>query len=157
MSKRAATKPGKINMGPGPEHRRPSWQTGTAHSSLSSASSSSSFSATAPSKSDLESAVAGLLDIKRGNPKHERAIDCAVQLMTDQEFTFDFLYTALVDVRIKLRELLVDLDLNEEVSEAIKAMQGGILAILDLLDVGDGVLEPAGGAPSASASSQRKT
>jgi hypothetical protein len=47
----------------------------------------------------------------------------------------------------------VDLSLNEEVSEAIKTMQGGILTILDLLDVGDGVLEPAGGAPSASASS----
>ena len=52
--------------------------------------------------------------------------------MTDQEFTIDFLSTALVDVRMQLKELLVDLDLNEEVSEAIKTMQGGILIILDL-------------------------
>ena len=106
----------------GPEHRRPSWKTGTTHSSLSSASFSSPFSATAPSKSDLESAVAGLLEIKRGNPEHERAIDCAVQLMTDQKFTIDFLSTALVDVRIELKELLVALGLNEEGSEAIKTM-----------------------------------
>jgi len=104
-----------------------------AHPSLSSASASSSFAATAPSKSDLESAVAGLLEIKRENPEHERAIDCAFQLMTDQEFTTNFLSTALVDVRMQLKELFVDLDLNEEVSEAIKTMQGGILSGIIIL------------------------
>jgi len=94
-----------------------------------------------------------LPEIKRGNPEHERAIDRAAQLMTDQEFTIDFLSTALMDVRMQPREPLVDLDLNEEVSEAIKTMQGGILTALGLLDAGNGVLEPAGGASSASASS----
>jgi hypothetical protein len=59
--------------------------------------------------------------------------------MTDQDFTIDFLSTALV----------VDLDIDGEVSKAIETLQGGILSILDLLDVGEGVLEPAGAAASA--------
>jgi hypothetical protein len=46
----------------------------------------------------------------------------------------------------QLEALLADLDTDGEVSKAIGAIQGGILTILDSLDVGDGVLEPADGA-----------
>ena len=49
--------------------------------------------------------------------------------------------------------LLADLNIGGEVSEANETALGDILTILDLLDVGDGVLEPAGGAASASSSS----
>jgi hypothetical protein len=47
----------------GPEDRRPSRQIGTAHFSLF-----TSNSITAPSKRDLESAVAGLLEVREETP-----------------------------------------------------------------------------------------
>ena len=124
----------------------PSWQIGTSHSSLSSFSAAAAVAA--PSESDLQSVVAGLLDIKGSNPEHTRAIDTAVQVMTDQNITIGFLSTALSDVRAQLKALLEDLDLDEEASKVIEAMQSGILTILDLIDVGGGMLEPADSAAS---------
>jgi hypothetical protein len=91
-------------------------QIGTANSSFSLPTSS----ATAPSKCDLESAVAVLLEIKRENTEFERAIDRAVQLMTDRDFTIDFLSTALEDVPGQLKVPLADLDLDGEMSGAIE-------------------------------------
>jgi len=54
-----------------------------------------------------------------------------------------------------MKGLLSDLKLDEEAERIIDTMQSGILTILDLLDVGDGVVDPAVGvaAPAAPASS----
>ena len=46
-----------------------------------------------------------------------------------------------MDVRWQLKAPLAGLDIDGEVSEAIKAMQCGISTILDLLNVGGGLLE----------------
>jgi hypothetical protein len=62
-SKRRSTAPDVMNMGP--ENRPPSHQIGSAHSSLSPA---------ASSKSELETAVAGLLKIKKAHPEHDAAL-----------------------------------------------------------------------------------
>jgi len=41
-----------------------------------------------------------------------------------------------------MKGLLSDLKLDEEAERIIDTMQSGILTILDLLDVGDGVVDP---------------
>ena len=131
-------------MNVGPENRKPSRQIGSAHSSLSPA---------ASSKSELEAAVAGLLKIRKAHPEYDAALHAAIQVMTDQDFTIDFLSRALVDVRCQLKALLVDLELNDEMQDAIDVMQSGILTILDMLELDGGVLQRGGGAASSSSSS----
>ena len=81
-------------MNVGPENREPARQIGYAQSSLSPA---------ASSKSELEAAVAGLLKIKKAHPEYDAALHAAIQVMTDQDFTIDFLSRALADVRCQLK------------------------------------------------------
>jgi hypothetical protein len=100
----------------------------------------------------MESAVAGLLKIQRANPEHEAAIQAAVQVMTDQSFTIDALSKALAEVRGQLKALLGDLEVDEESQSAIEVIQGGILTILELLEVNGGTSEQSGGASSTSSS-----
>ena len=130
-------------MNVGPENREPSRQIGYAQSSLSPA---------ASSKSELEAAVAGLLKIKKAHPEYDAALHAAIQVMTDQDFTIDFLSRALADVRCQLKALLVDLVLDDEVQDAIDIMQSGILIILDMLELDDGVIQLGDDAASSSSS-----
>mmetsp|Transcript_86302 Transcript_86302/g.172696 ORF Transcript_86302/g.172696 Transcript_86302/m.172696 type:complete len:315 (+) Transcript_86302:255-1199(+) len=140
-SKRRSTAPGVMNTGP--ENRPPSRQIGSALSSLSPA---------ASSKSELEAAVAGLLKTRKAHPEHDAALHAAIQVMTDQDFTVDFLSEALADVRGQLKALLVDLELDDELQRAIDVMQSGILTILDMLELDGSVLQRGGSAASASSS-----
>ena len=68
--------------------------------------------------------------------------------MTDQQCTIEFLSEALVSVREEMKSLVSDLNLNEEAKEAIKVMQSGILAILDLVEL-DGDDLSGGGPPTS--------
>jgi hypothetical protein len=133
--------PGVMNVGP--ENREPSRQIGYAQSSLSPATSS---------KSELEAAVAGLLKIKKAHPGYDAVLHAAIQVMTDQDFAIDFLSRALADVRCQLKALPVDLVLDNDVQEAIGVMQSGILIILDMLELDDGVIQLGGDAASSSSS-----
>jgi hypothetical protein len=141
-SRRRSTAPHVMNVGP--ENREPSRQIGYAQSSLSPA---------ASSKSELEAAVAGLLKIKKAHPEYDAALHAAIQVMTDQDFTIDFLSRALADVRCQLKALLVDLVLDDEVQDAIDIMQSGILIILDMLELDDDVIQLGDDAASSSSSS----
>jgi hypothetical protein len=133
-------------MNMGPEDRQPSRQIGSA-----------SLSPAASSKFKLEAAVAGLLKIQKAHPEYDAALHAAIQVMTDQDFTIDFLSAALADVRSQLKALLVDLDLDAEVQGAIDIIQGGILTIFDMLELDSGVLQRGGGAAASSASSSSST
>jgi len=68
--------------------------------------------------------------------------------MTDQQCAIEFLSEALVSVREEMKSLVSDLNLNEEAKEAIKVMQSGILAILDLVEL-DGDDLSGGGPPTS--------
>ena len=78
-----------------------------------------------------------------------------IDFMFGQHHTIEFLSRALASIRAEMKGLLSDLKLDEEAERIIDTMQSGILTILDLLDVGDGVVDPAVGvaAPAAPASS----
>ena len=67
--------------------------------------------------------------------------------MTDQPCTIEFLSEAFVSVHEEMQSLVSDLNLNEEAKEAIKVMQSGILAILDLVEL-DGDDLSGGGPPT---------
>ena len=153
-SKRLAKKVDTVNMGP--ECRKPSRQIGNASSPLSSSSSSSSSpSSSFSSKSELETHVAAMLKIKEDHPEASAAVQDTIDFMFGQHHTIEFLSRALASIRAEMKGLLSDLKLDEEAERIIDTMQSGILTILDLLDVGDGVVDPAVGvaAPAAPASS----
>ena len=77
----------------------------------------SSAAAAAPSKSDLESVVAGLPNTKGSNPEDTRAIETVMHVMTNQNTETGFLSTALENARALPKALLEDLDLDEEASK----------------------------------------
>ena len=119
-------------MNMGADSLYPSWQAGTAHSPPS-----SSFS----SKSELEKHVAAMLKIKEDHPEASAAVQDTIDYTTGQHHTIEFLSHALASIRSEMKALLSDLKLDEEAELIIDTMQSGILTILDLLDVGDGVVD----------------
>jgi hypothetical protein len=145
-SKRPAKEVDNMNMGA--ESLYPSRQAGTAHSPFSSSSSSSSSS-----KSELEKHVAAMLKIKEDHPEASAAVQDTIDFMFGQHHTIDFLSRALASIRAEMKALLSDLKLDEEAKRIIDTMQSGILTILNLLEVGDGVVDSAGSAAAPAASS----
>ena len=71
-----------------------------------------------------------------------------VQFRTDQQYTIEFLSEAFVSVHEEMQSLFSDLNLNEEAKEAIKVIQSGILAILNLVEL-DGDDLSGGGPPTS--------
>ena len=94
-----------------------------------------------------------MLKIKEDHPEASAAVQNTIDFMFGQHHTIGFLSHALASIRADMKELLSDLKLDEEAERIIDTMQSGILTILDLLDVGDGVADSAVGAAAASSSS----
>ena len=92
-----------------------------------------------PSKSAVEEAMAGLIRMQKTHTEYEDAIQAAIEVITDQQLTIEFLGKSLASVRDQLQVLTVGLDMGPEELELLETMQGGIIHILDLLDLEDGL------------------
>ena len=121
-SKRAA-RADVMNIGPNAQY--PSWQTGTAHSSLSSA-------APPAEEGDIVRAVQGLVSILKVAPEHQKAVQPAVDLIRNQVMQIEELRGALADVRAEL-DFIVG-GLGGEELEVITALQDMIYDVLDMAD-----------------------
>jgi hypothetical protein len=95
----------------------PSQQTGNAHSPLPAA----------PSKSAVEEAMAGLIRMQKTHTEYEDAIQAAIEVITDQQLTIEFLGKSLASVRDQLQVLTVGLDMGPEELELLETMQGTLI------------------------------
>ena len=129
-SKRAA-RADVMNIGPNAQY--PSWQTGTAHSSLSSA-------APPAEEGDIVRAVQGLVSILKVAPEHQKAVQPAVDLIRNQVMQIEELRGALADVRAEL-DFIVG-GLGGEELEVITALQDMIYDVLDMADTPGGGIPP---------------